>query len=342
MPTVWFILIAGILTAYVLLDGFDLGAGAVYLFVTKDDKERQAVLKAILPVWDGNEVFLVAAGGALLVSFPLLYASSLSGFYIPIFVVFWLLMLRGVGIEMRETFDHEMWRAFWDFVFFAGSLPLPFFFGVALANVMRGVPVGKNHYFFQPLWTDPLQAFSSNPGILDWFTVLIGFLALAALVMHGTAYLAVKTLGGLRTSCRIVMGTAWLTTACLTGLATPLTFHFLPRRFENFVDMPWGFVFPAVAVVGLLVAGFSLVKGWDRVAFGGSCAYIAGMISSTAFAIYPNVLPAADPRNSITISQAAASHHSLVVGLIGWGIGLTLACGYFGIVYWMFRGKVEV
>ncbi len=340
MPTIWFILIAFVLTMYIILDGFDLGAGAIFHLITKDEREKRAVQKAILPVWDGNEVWLVAAGGALLLAFPLLYSSSLSGFYLPVFILLWLLILRGIGLEMREILDNELWRSFWDFVFFIGSLPLPFFFGVALANVMRGVPINKGHYFFQPLWNHPLDPLGKNPGILDWYTVTIGLLTLSAVVMHGATYLTAKTTGGLRASSRIAAAASWLSTLGLTVLATPLTFYLLPQRFDNFRAAPWGYVFPLVAVAGLLLTGYSLVRGWDKRAFGGSCAYIVGMMGSTTFAVYPKVLPAVNPQNSLTIYNAAAPQHSLVVGIIGWGIGLLLASVYFAIVYRMFRGRV--
>ena len=343
MQTIWFIFIAFILTMYVLLDGFDLGAGAIYPFVAKDDKERRAVQRAILPMWDGNETWLVAAGGGLFLSFPLLYSASMSGFYLAVFVVLWLLILRGVGLEMRHLLDNDLWRSFWDGVFFLGSLLLPFFFGVALANVMRGVPIGRGgKYFFQSLWTDPLHPLSKNPGILDWYTVMIGLLALCAVILHGTTYLTMKTTGGLRNSSRIFAGAFWVATVGLTALATPLTFYLLPQRLSHFESAPWGFVFPAAAIAGILTVGYALAKGRDGLSFGGSCAYIAGMMSSTAFAIYPKVLPAVDPSRSLTIYNASAPHHSLVVGLIAWGLGLLLACIYFAIIYRMFRGRVEV
>lgn len=341
MQTVWFILVGFLLTMYVLLDGFDLGSGALYPFVARTDKERRAVLKAILPVWDGNEVWLIAAGGALLLAFPLLYASSLSGFYLPMFILLWLLIARGVAIEMRGTVKNRLWHSLWDAAFFFGSLLLPFFFGVAMANIMRGVPIEKGGYFFMPLWTNFVPT-GLKPGILDWYTVLIGLLALAVLVMHGMNYLAVKTEGGLHARSRIYSATAWVCTAGLTALATPITFGLFPERFQNFTGAPWGFIFPAVAIVGLLAMPYFFFKERDKAVFACSAAYIAGMISSTAFAVYPDVLPAVNPANSLTIYNASTTTHGLVVGLIWWSFGITLASTYFIIIYRMFRGKVRV
>src|SRR5207244_12781609 len=181
MPTLWFILVAFMLTMYVLLDGFDLGAGVIHLVAARTNDERRMILRAIGPVWDGNEVWLIAAGGTLFFSFPLLYASSFSGFYLPLIIVLWLLMLRGVAIELRSHLRNPVWASFWDGTFLVGSALLAFFYGAALANVVRGVPLDRTGYFFEPLWTDVFNPRSATPGILDWYTVVIGLLALAVL-----------------------------------------------------------------------------------------------------------------------------------------------------------------
>src|SRR6266581_2488522 len=179
MPTLWFILVAFTLIMYVLLDGFDLGAGIIHLVAARTDSERRLILRAIGPVWDGNEVWLIAAGATLFFTFPLLYASSFSGFYLPLIMVLWLLMLRGIAIEMRSRIPSPVWSAFWDGVFFLGSALLAIFLGAALGNVIRGVPLNKDATFFEPLWTDFFNPFSPTPGILDWYTVLVGLTALS-------------------------------------------------------------------------------------------------------------------------------------------------------------------
>jgi cytochrome d ubiquinol oxidase subunit II len=341
VETIWFIFVGFLLTAYVILDGFDLGAGAIYLSAAREDRERRAILQAIGPVWDGNEVALVASGGALLLAFPLLYASSLSGFYLPMFIVLWLLVLRGVAIEMRGTIENPLWHTFWDGTFFFGSGLLPFFFGVAFANVMRGVPLGEDGYFFAPLWTD-FDPLSSSPGILDWYTILIGLLALATLVAHGANFIAVKTEGALHDRCRSISTAAWIVTVLLTLISTPVTFYLLPQRFENFAGMPWGWVFPTIALGGLFGMGHFSLKGRDWPAFICSGTFIMGMIASTAFSLYPNVLPAVDPSNSLTIQNASTTAHGLTVGLIWWLIGMGLGAIYFFLTYGLFRGKVRV
>src|SRR6476646_8860166 len=183
MPTLWFVLVALMLAVYVVLDGFDIGAGIVYLLVGRTRSERRAVLRSIGPVWDGNEVWLLAAGGTLYFAFPALYASSFSGFYLPLMIVLWLLILRGISIEFRNHMESPVWQPFWDVVFAGSSALLAIFFGAALGNVVRGVPLDAAGEFFLPLWTNFTPG--PNAGILDWYTILIGVLALAALSVHG-------------------------------------------------------------------------------------------------------------------------------------------------------------
>ena len=151
MATIWFMIVAVMVAVYVLLDGFDLGAGAVHLFIAKNDEERSTILRAIGPVWDGNEVWLLAAGGTLYFAFPLLYASSFSGFYLPLMMVLWLLMLRAIGIEFRTHLQDKLWKGFFDAIFGLASILLAIFFGAALGNVVRGVPLHADGYFFEPL-----------------------------------------------------------------------------------------------------------------------------------------------------------------------------------------------
>jgi cytochrome d ubiquinol oxidase subunit II len=173
-----------------VLDGFDLGVGILHLFVAKTEDERKLTLRSIGPVWDGNEVWLLAGAGTLYFAFPLLYASAFSGFYLALMIVPWLLIGRAVGIELRMHIDSNVWRSFFDALFFISSTLLAIFYGAALANVIRGVPLGEDGYFFLPLWTN--WRVSPQPGILDWYTVIGGVLALVALSVHGALYLAVK------------------------------------------------------------------------------------------------------------------------------------------------------
>src|SRR5512147_656483 len=172
MGTLWFGIVAVMVAAYVVLDGFDLGAGALHLAIGKTDEERRTIIRAIGPVWDGNEVWLLATGGTLYFAFPQLYASSFSGFYLPLIMVLWMLMGRAIGLEFRSHIDDGVWKKLCDATFAVSSILLAIFYGAALGNVVRGVPLAADHYFFLPLWTN--WRVGPYPGILDWYTVLSG------------------------------------------------------------------------------------------------------------------------------------------------------------------------
>jgi cytochrome d ubiquinol oxidase subunit II len=340
MGTIWFCLVAVMIAMYVLLDGFDLGAGAIHLLVAKTDEERRAVLASIGPVWDGNEVWLIAAGGTLYFAFPALYASGFSGFYLPLMIVLWLLILRGTSIEFRNHVKSAVWDPFWDFLFCASSFLLAFFFGAALGNVVRGVPLDSSGYFFEPLWTN--FKLGEETGILDWYTILIGVLALLALAMHGSLWVQVKTTGAVNQRAkRLASGACWILMA-LTALVTATTFKIQPQVKENFVTWPWGLVFPLLAVAGIAGVRFELVRRDERKAFFASCAYLTGMLTSVVFGVYPMVLPARNPIYSLTVASAKAGAYGLRVGLVWWTIGIILAAGYFIFVYRSFAGKVVV
>jgi cytochrome d ubiquinol oxidase subunit II len=341
VETLWFIFVALMIAMYVLLDGFDLGAGAIHLVAARDDRERRKIIRAIGPVWDGNEVWLIAGGGTLFFAFPVLYASSFSGFYLPLIIVLWLLMLRGLSIELRGHIGDPMWASFWDAVFFLGSSLLAIFFGAALGNVVRGVPLNADGYFFQPLWTD-FNPFSDTPGILDPYTVLIGLLALVTLIVHGANFIAVKTDGDLNARSRTISRRLTYATVALTVLATAFTFWVSPWMLESFNERPYGYVLPLVAIAGLAGMVLFNLRNDDRAAFLSSGAYIVGMLTSTVFGVYPKVLPAVDPANSLTIYNASASQYGMAVGLVWWSIGMVLVVVYFVVIYRLFRGKVSL
>jgi cytochrome d ubiquinol oxidase subunit II len=341
MQTLWFILVGFMLTAYVVLDGFDLGAGAIQPFIAKGDEDRRMILRAIGPVWDGNEVWLIATGGTLFFTFPLLYAASFSGFYLPLIIVLWLLMVRGVAIELRGRIANPLWASFWDGLFFIGSTLLAIFYGAAMANVLRGVPLASNGTFFEALWTD-FNPFSKNPGILDWYTILIALLALSTLTAHGATYIAVKTPDPLSARARRAARTIWGINVVLVILGTIATWIVQPHVSASFFSRPWGFIFPLLALVGLLAMIYFNVRKNDLASFFSSCAFIVGMLASAAFALYPLVLPAVNPANSLTIYNASGSLYGQTVGLVWWLIGMVLAIIYFVLTYRLFWGKISV
>ena len=339
--TFWFILVALMVIAYVVLDGFDLGAGIISLFVARTHDERHLILRAIGLVWDGNEVWLVAAAGALFFAFPPLYAASFSGFYLPLMIVLWLLMLRGIGVELRSHVDDPLWWSFFDFVFSFSSVLLAIFFGAAVGNVVRGVPLGADGYFFEALWTD-FQV-GPHPGILDWYTVVIGLLAVAALTVHGANYVALKTEGDLSERARRAANRAWWPLVILTALSLVASVSIRPHAINNFSSHPWGWLIPAMVVVSLIALPLCHARKKDQAAFVASSVYIIGSLGGAAFALYPVLLPAStDPRYSLTIENAKTGAYSLRVGLIWWLVGIALAIVYFTFLYRFFRGKVRL
>jgi cytochrome d ubiquinol oxidase subunit II len=340
MPTLWYILVALMLTGYVLLDGFDLGAGALHLFGARNESERRMVLRSIGPVWDGNEVWLLAAGGTLFFAFPLLYASSFSGFYLPLNIVLWLLVLRAIGIEFRMHLESPVWRDFWDGVFSVSSGLLAIFFGAALGNVLRGVPLDANHFFFAPLWTNFQPG--AEPGVLDWYTVLTAVIATASLMLHGALYVAMKTEAALNARMRRIAGLLAPAVAILAVIGLVATLSIRPALLDNYRSNPAGWLLPALVAAGLAGVMYFRARGNDRNAFLSSCGYIVGMLGGAAFALYPALLPASGAAaNAITIHNAAAGPESLATGLRWWTVGMLIALGYFVFVYRMFRGKVR-
>jgi cytochrome d ubiquinol oxidase subunit II len=340
MATIWFCLISVMIATYVLLDGFDLGAGIIHLGVARTDEERRQVLASVGPVWDGNEVWLIAASGTLYFAFPALYASSFSGFYLPLMIVLWLLVLRGISIEFRNHIDSPVWAPLWDVVFAGSSALLAIFYGAALGNVVRGVPLDATGYFFEPLWTD----FRVGPatGILDWYTILVGLAAYFALTLHGALWVAYKTTGAVRERARRVARWSWAGTAVFTALITWATFRVQPQVPWSFSARPWGFVLPILAVAGLIWTRWLLRRDdADLPTFLGSCVYLLGMLTSVVFGVYPYVLPSRpNPAYGLTIDSAKAADYGLRMGLAWWVLGILLAAGYFVFLYRHFAGRV--
>lgn len=341
METLWFWLVAATITVYVVLDGFDFGAGIIHLWVARTDSERRQIIASIGPVWDGNEVWLLAAGGTLYFAFPALYASSFSGFYLPLIIVLWLLILRGMAIEFRGHIENPVWRAPWDVVFSFASALLSIFFGAALGNVIRGVPLDADGVFFLPLWTH--FGVSGNVGILDWYTVTVGLFAFVTLAQHGASWVALKTEGEVQERARRAATVTWWPMAALMAVTTWMTVSVQPQLLQNLAARPLGYVLPAAALAAMVAAKVLRKRGRDTGAFLASCGFIVGMLASSAFGLFPYVLPSnGDPAQGLTAFNTAASSYGLTVGLWWWIPGTLIACGYFVFVYRHFWGKVAV
>jgi cytochrome d ubiquinol oxidase subunit II len=299
------------------------------------------MLRTIGPVWDGNEVWLMASGGTLYFAFPLLYASAFSGFYLALMIVLWLLIMRGCAIELRMQIPMGVWKSFFDGLFFFSSALLAIFFGAALANVIRGVPIQADGYFFLPLWTN--WQIGVEPGILDWYTVMGGVMAFVALAVHGALYLAVKTEGDLQQRAREAGRKLWVVLLLLTIMSLPASVIARADMLNNYRNYPVLFIVPLMVLLSLLGIIYFIRKSADRNAFACSCAYLAIMLVGAAIGLYPRLLPATTgAANDITVENALSGPHTLHVGLIWWSFGMLLAVGYFIFVYRMFRGKVSL
>jgi len=260
-------------------------------------------------------------------------------------MVLWLLMLRGIGIELRHHVHNPVWRGFFDVIFSVSSALLCIFFGAALGNVVRGVPLGADEYFFEPLWTN--FRVGTNNGILDWYTVLTGVIALVTLTAHGSLYVAVKTEDELNRRARMTALRTWPLQLILTIIGLIATIYIRPTVLDNYKQHAVGYLIPVVVFGSLAVMIYAIRKGQDlaseKIAFVASSLYIVGMLVGAAFALYPVVLPAStDPALNLTIYNTKAGEHGLAVGLTWWILGMILALGYFFFLFRMFRGKVRL
>jgi cytochrome bd ubiquinol oxidase subunit II len=341
VETLWFCLVAWMVATYVVLDGFDVGAGILHLALARTDTERRTVLRTIGPVWDGNEVWLLAGGGALFFAFPEAFATAFSGFYLPLMVVLWLLILRGIAVEVRNHLEGPLWGPFWDVTFSLSSTLLAVIYGAALGNLVRGVPLDAGGRFFVPLWTNFRPG--ADAGVLDVYTVLVGVTALATLTMHGALWIAVKATGDVQARARRAVDYVWWAVAALTVLLTLVTMTVQPQIARSLTARPWGYVFPGVALVGLVAVLWFASHEKDLAAFLASCGYIVGMLTSAAFGLYPYLLPSTtDPSRGLTVYASAAPAEGLRTGLVWWIPGMLLVAAYFVFTYRHFAGKTDL
>ncbi|HEY3400534.1 MAG TPA: cytochrome d ubiquinol oxidase subunit II [Geothrix sp.] len=340
MYELWFWLVSVMVAIYVVMDGFDFGAGILHLVVAKTNEERREVLGAIGPLWDGNEVWLLAGGGSMFLAFPKVLASGFSGFYLAIWLVVWCLMLRGISIEFRSHLQDGLWRHFWDGTFSVSSVLLPVLFGAALGNVLRGVPVDGSGYFEMPLWTDFRTG--GQLGILDWYTVLIGVFALVTVAAHGALFLAWKTAGavhdrskGLAMQLWGLVLVLWIVASYATSVVNPGIFHRLPQA-------PLGWVASLIFLAGLGLVFAGIKREQFLLAFLGSGAFILGLLAASAACVYPVMLKSTlGAQFDLTALNASVGIHGLRAGLVWWLIGFPIAIGYVVFLFRFHRGKVK-
>jgi cytochrome d ubiquinol oxidase subunit II len=341
MASVWFAIAALSLITYAVMDGFDLGSGALHLFVARRDAERRTVFAAIGPYWDGNEVWLIASGGVLFIAFPPVLASAFSGFYLALFFVLWSLVLRGISIEFRSHVGDPLWRAFFDVLFSGSSALLAFFFGVVLGNLVRGVPLDETGQFSLSLFT----TFSPRGavGLLDWYTLSVGALSLVALSAHGATFLVHKTAGEVSTRSAALSRRLWPAAALLFVGVSAETLWLRPELFAALVHRPLALLFIAVGLGGGGALGYGLARDRQGLAFVGSCALLYGVLASAAAALYPVMLPSTVATSAgLTAFSAATSDYGLKTALVWWPVAFVLTVGYFGLAFRRHSDKVAV
>jgi cytochrome bd ubiquinol oxidase subunit II len=328
---IWFLLVGVLLLGYAVLDGFDLGVGILHPFVARTNEERRVVMRSIGPVWDGNEVWLLTAGGALFAAFPLVYATVFSGFYLALVLLLVALIFRAVALEFRDQVDGGGWRRAWDVAFFAGSAVPALLLGVAVGNIVRGLPLDETGAYTGGL-----------VGLLTPFPLIVGLLVVALATTHGAAWLTLKTGGALAGRARRAALAGWAALAVLWVVATVAGFALAPDRWDAFGN-PLAWSAPAVVVVALATFPLLVRAGRELAALLASALGIAGMIATMGVGLYPNLVPALDtPERSLTIERAASSDLTLTVMLVIALLGVPLVLLYTAFIYSRFRGKIEL
>lgn len=358
---IWWLLLGILLIGFAVMDGFDLGIGTLLPAVARTDAERRLVLNVVGPVWEGNQVWLILGGGAIFAAFPALYAVSFSGFYLAMFLILFALILRPVGFKFRSKVEDGRWRAVWDWALFVGGFVPALVFGVAMGNVLLGVPF---HF------DDTLRIHYSGGffALLSPFAVLCGLVSVAMLVAHGASMLVLKTDGPVALRARRLGSLAAVATAVLFVLAgvwvakgvdgyavvgaavtdaasNPLFKQVTSARggwMANYQAMPWTWIFPVLGVTGALAAALLLRAGRGMAAFLTSALAIAGIILTEGLAVFPFLLPSSThPASSLTVWDASSSHLTLFVMLVATCVFLPLVLLYTAWVYRVLRGKVS-
>jgi cytochrome d ubiquinol oxidase subunit II len=332
LSEIWFVLFIAIVAGYLILDGFDMGVGILLMPLARNDHDRRILLNSIGPIWDGNEVWLVLAGGVLFAVFPLAYASLFSGLYLAFMLVLFVMILRTVAMEFRSKETSPRWRSLWDAVFALASAGLALLLGVAFGNVLSGLPVDAQG-----------NISTSLISLLTPFALLVGITTIAMFAMHGALYLVMKTEGDLNARIRswvprLIIGFFVLNSVVV--LAMVLNHHQITSRY---VEQVWPVIFPAAALIAILLAWRFVRQGREFLAFVASGATIALLVVSGAIGLFPNlIVSTTDAAYNLTIYNAASQDNTLAVCLIVALIGMPFVLLYTGGVYWFFRGKTEI
>jgi cytochrome d ubiquinol oxidase subunit II len=325
---------------FVVLEGFDIGAGLLQYVVGKTEAERRLVIAAIGPLWSWHEVWLVSFGGVLFVAFPTILAVSFSGFYLALFLLLWAILLRGISIEISGHIEEPLWRTAWHNIFVGSNILLAILIGAALGNVVRGVPLGADGKFSLAFFTN-FSPFGSV-GILDWFTVSCAVFILVTFAAHGANALIMKTEGPVQDRSRRLAGTLWKAVLALLVIVSLETWRVRPDLFSGMAHKPFAWLGLTFVVGGLIAVftGLSLRRELRTVV--GSSAFIAGLMIAGAASVFPIMLHSTlTPDNSLSAYDNAAAGHGLVIALVWWPVALAFSIGYFLFIYRHYMGKVK-
>jgi len=329
---IWFIILNVLLIGYAILDGFDLGVGILHPFVAQTDQERRLVMNSIGPLWDGNEVWLVTFGGALFAMFPNAYASIFSAFYLPFVLLLFALIFRAISLEFRSKRANPLWRNFWDILFFTGSTLAAFLFGVAVGAVMQGLKLSELGDYEGTLLD-----------MLSGFSISVGLFTVALLAMHGSIYLYLKTEGDLQQRLFNWMKRTYYMFLALFVFVTLWSVFFVPASLQHFGEYPILWLVPVLNILAIANIPRALKKQKPFYAFINSCCVISALVFLFSAALFPDLLPASNnPALSINIYNAASSTLTQKIGLIIVAIGMPMVISYTILIYWTFRGKVEL
>ncbi|MGC8763463.1 MAG: cytochrome d ubiquinol oxidase subunit II [Acidobacteriota bacterium] len=331
LNTIWFGLVGVLLTGYAILDGFDLGVGALHL-LARSDEERRIFLNAIGPVWDGNEVWLVTGGGALFAAFPHVYATVFSGFYLALVLLLFGLIFRAVAIEFRSKRPEAAWRQAWDVAFSVSSLLSALLLGVALGNIAWGIPLREDHEFA-----------GTFLGLLHPYALLVGVTTVALFLMHGAIYLVLKTEGPLHDRLRPWVNNAIIFFIVCYATTTMATLLFVPHMVAIFKEHPALFAVALANMLAIANIPREIHHGRDLYAFLSSCAAMAALMALFGLGMFPHIVYSnPNPELSLTLYNAASSQKTLGIMLVIALLGVPLVLAYTASIYWVFRGKVKL
>lgn len=327
----WFLTLGVLLMGYAVLDGFDFGVGIMHLFVN-DDHERRVLMNSIGPLWDGNEVWLVTFGGALFAAFPEAYATAFSGYYLAFVLLLFALIFRAVSLEFRSKSQWRPWRRFWDVSFCVASTVAALLFGVAVGGSMGGIPIGADREYAGNFFN-----------LLTPYALLVGVFTVSLFAMHGSIYLYLKTEGDLQAR---IKGWIWVTYGIFLAIylvTTIVTLVAVPNAIRNFGDYPWAWGVAFLNFLAIANIPRALYHGNPGYAFISSCCTIAAFVFLFGISLFPNIITSSiDSEYSLTIYNAASSQKTLFIMQICAFLGMPFVLAYTAVIYWVFRGKVEL